>query len=142
LALNCDIIELLENTDFTTDLVYIDPPYGGHSSDYGYMYQFLEEYIYGEKYEDLEYIKEYGKRFVNSKTYEENFVKMLNLMERFPAWLVSYNDSSWESKEYIVDLLKRFKSHVAAYEVDNIDYRYRTERKKKAGIEYIFYARN
>lgn len=138
LALNCDIIELLESTNFVSDLIYLDPPYGGASSDYAYLYQFLEEYIYGEKIENLEHIQKYGKRFSNAKTYEENFVKLLGLIDRFPIWVLSYNDSSWQSKDYIVNLLKSFRKNVKVFSIDNYIYNYRDDKTKKSGTEYVF----
>jgi len=140
LALNCDIIELLENTDFVTDIVYLDPPYGGASSDYAYLYQFLEEYVYGVKIDQLEHIQKYGKRFSNSKTYEENFVRLLELTERFPVWVLSYNDSSWQSKDYIMNLLKKYRANVRAFDINNYIYKYRDDKASKPGTEYVFVA--
>ena len=141
LALNCDIIELLESTNFVTDVIYLDPPYGGASSDYAYLYQFLEEYVYGQKISDMEHIQKFGKRFSSSKTYEENFVKLLNLIERFPTWVLSYNDSSWESKDYIFDLLKTFRRDVKVFNINNYVYKYRDEKTKNTGTEYLFLAK-
>lgn len=138
LALNCDIIELLENTDFVTDVIYLDPPYGGASSNYAYLYQFLEEYIYGDKIENLDHIKKYGKRFSNSQTYEENFIKLLSLIDRFPVWVLSYNDSSWQSKDYIVKILNKFRKEVKVFEINDYVYKYRDDKSNKSGTEYVF----
>jgi len=138
LALNCDIIKLLENTDFVTDIIYLDPPYGGASSDYAYLYQFLEEYVYGMKIEELEHIEKYSKRFSNAKTYEENFLKLLSLLDRFPIWVLSYNDSSWQSKDYIVNLLKEFRNNIQVFDIDNYIYKYRDDKITKPGTEYVF----
>ena len=140
-SLNCDIIELLENSDFVTDVIYLDPPYGGASTDYAYLYQFLEEYIYGEKMDEIDHIQNYGKRFVSKKTYEEHFLKMLELIDRFPIWMLSYNDSSWESKERIIELLSKFRNNVTVHEVNNYIYKYRSDKTDKTGVEYIFIAK-
>ncbi|MFW5891068.1 MAG: hypothetical protein ACOCUI_02515, partial [bacterium] len=140
LALNCDIIELLKNSDFSTDLIYLDPPYGGASSDYAYLYQFLEEYIYGEKIENLKHIQKYGKRFSNSKTYEDNFIKLLELIDRFPIWVISYNDSSWQNKDYIKKMLQKFRKNVKVFNINNYVYKYRDDKTNKSGTEYIFLA--
>ena len=142
LALNCDIITLLENTNFVTDVVYLDPPYGGASSDYAYLYQFLEEYVYGDTINNLEHIKNYGKRFVNGKTYEENFIHLLELLKRFPTWILSYNDSSWQNKDYIISLLSRYKKYVKVHDINDYVYLYRNNKKEKSGTEYIFVARD
>ena len=48
-----DIIDLLESKLIVADLLYLDPPYGGSSSDYSTLYRFLEEYLYEDKLENL-----------------------------------------------------------------------------------------
>jgi adenine-specific DNA-methyltransferase len=142
-AYNGDVIELLDNNpEIVADVVYLDPPYGGDSTDYAFLYQFLEEYIYSQKMDQIDHIKKFGKRFVNKKTYEENFVELLKRLDNFPIWMLSYNDSSWADKDTIVDLLSLYRKNVSVHEVDNYMYNYRSEKKKKVGTEYIFIARD
>jgi len=68
-------------------------------------------------------------------------MKLLGLLERFPIWVLSYNDSSWESKDYIVDILKKYRNNVKVFNIDNYVYNYRDDKTKKAGIEYVFIAK-
>jgi len=141
LAVNMDVIKLLQSDFCKVDCVYFDPPYGGQSSDYTTMYRFLEEYIYSKELENLTHL-ENSQRFIKKKSYEDHFVKMLESSEYIPIWLFSYNDSSWNGIEYITDLIKRFRKNVIV-EVLSDDYRYLYRKKqgrKTQSKEYLIIA--
>ena len=95
---NEDIIELL-NSDkltpiFTKEgkrLVYIDPPYGGQTSDYPKLYSFLEEYIYLKPLDEIEKIQKFN-RYSKKKGYEEQFIEFLDALDKtklFDIWIHS-----------------------------------------------------
>ena len=67
---------------------------------------------------------------------------MLELLQRFPVWVLSYNDSSWQSKEYIVKLLGKYKKNVKVHDINDYVYLYRDKKKAKSGTEYVFVARD
>ena len=92
---NSDIIDLLDADIIQADLMYIDPPYGGASSDYSTLYRFLEEYLYEDKLENLEHIQNGAKRFAKKKGYQEQFEQLLDKCKKFPTLLISYNESSY-----------------------------------------------
>lgn len=92
---NSDIIDLLDADLITADLMYIDPPYGGASSDYSTLYRFLEEFLYEDKLENLEHIQRGAKRFSKKKGYQEQFEQLLDKSKKFPTLLISYNESSY-----------------------------------------------
>lgn len=142
LAVNMDVIDLL-NSDFCkTDCVYFDPPYGGQSSDYATMYRFLEEYIYSDELENLPHIIRQSQRFCNKKHYEANFIEMLTAAKNIPIWMFSYNDSSWKGVDYIKDIIQQFKQSVVI-EVLSSDYRYLYRKKqgrKSKSTEYLIIA--
>ncbi len=143
LATNMDAIDLLKSGFCNVDCVYFDPPYGGQSSDYGTMYRFLEEYIYSDELENLPHIKSHAQKFVKKKTYEENFVEMLEAAKSIPLWLFSYNDSSWKDIEYIKELICN-QGRKVSVEVLAGDYRYLYRKKqgrKKQSSEYLLIAR-
>ena len=122
---NADILDLLESKLVTTDLLYLDPPYGGASSDYAVLYRFLEEYLYEDKLENLEHIKKGSKRFSKKKGYQEQFEHLLSLCGDFPTWLVSYNESSYADVETITSTIKNAgKKDVTVFNVP-ITYQYR-----------------
>ena len=138
---NEDIITLLEANVVKADLLYLDPPYQDSSSDYASLYRFVEEYIYGEKLENLEHIQKGAKRFVHKKDYREHFEKLLSLCPDFKTWLISYNSSSFADKDTITSIIKNAgKKDVSILDVE-IDYQYRKFRKNDKETEYLILAR-
>jgi len=122
---NADIIELLEADIISTDLLYLDPPYGGASSDYSTLYRFLEEFIYEEKLEDLEHIQKGSKRFSKKTGYQEQFEKLLSLCGNFPTWMLSYNESSYADIDTIISTIKNAGKDEVILEAVPITYQYR-----------------
>jgi len=132
---NSDIIDLLESKLLEADLLYLDPPYGGSSSDYAILYRFLEEYLYECKLEDMEHIRRGAKRFSKSKGYQEQFEKLLSLCSGFKTWLISYNESSYANLDTIVSTIKNAgKKNVKTFDVP-ITYQY---RKGKNIVEHDY----
>jgi adenine-specific DNA methylase len=117
------------------DLIYIDPPYGDQQSNYAHMFHFFESYL-GKNIDDSTGA---AKRFSQSKGYEENFVKIIELTKQVPAIAISYNNSSWENIDKVTDIVKSFRSNVEVHSV-NYDYQYRKPEDRK-GIEYLILAR-
>jgi len=129
---NSDIIDLLEANIVQTDIIYLDPPYGGASSDYSNLYRFLEEFIYEKKLEDLEHIQKGAKRYTKAKGYQEQFEHLLALCSNFPIWLLSYNDSSYADLETIKSTIRNAgKSNII---VNEIPYTYQY-RKGKSDVD-------
>lgn len=155
---NSDIIDLLSSDLIKTDLLYLDPPYGGNSSDYAVLYRFLEEYLYECPLEKMEHIQKGAKRFSKSKGYQEQFENLLSLCgNKFKIWLISYNESSYADLDTIKSTIKNAgKSNIKIFDVPII-YQYRkgkgvmepgfssyVESKKKKhlqrGTEYLILA--
>ena len=142
LAVNMDVVGLLQSDFCKVDCVYFDPPYGGQSSDYATMYRFLEEYIYSDELENLPHLSG-AQRFTKKKNYEEHFIEMLEAAEDIPLWMFSYNDSSWNGIDHITNLIKKYKKEVIT-EVLTGNYRYLYRKKQgrtKQSIEYLIIAR-
>ena len=153
---NSDIIKLLESNTIDADLLYVDPPYGGGSSNYAVLYRFLEEYLYECPLEEMEHIQAGAKRFTKNKGYQEQFENLLSLSGKFKTWMLSYNESSFADLDTIVSTIKNAgKTTVKTIEVP-ITYQYRsgkgivepdfnsyTEKGKKhlkRGTEYLILA--
>jgi len=134
-ALNLDCLDALKQSG-EQEMVYIDPPYGQSQSDYASMFAFCEEYIYGQKIEELPHLKT-SKKFVSSKDYDVHFKELLDCARHIPQWAISYNDSSWSGIDYIKSVVSNFRKSV---EVINIDYEYKY-RKNSSGTEYLILAR-
>jgi adenine-specific DNA-methyltransferase len=151
---NCDSISLLEENAINSDIAYIDPPYGGDSSDYFGLYQFIEDFVTVNKNpKNNNY-----HRFTKSKNYESEFNILLDLCSKFRIWLLSYNESSFANIDKIVDIIKQHgRNNVVAKEIP-ITYQYRGEKNEidindfkdnyydnghtfnKRGIEYLIMA--
>ena len=122
---NSDIIDLLEAEVVDADLLYLDPPYGGASSDYVNLYRFLEEYLYECKLEDMEHIQKAGKRFSKGKSYQSEFENLLSLCNKFKTWMISYNESSFADLDTITSIIKNSgKTNIEVVNVP-ITYQYR-----------------
>jgi adenine-specific DNA-methyltransferase len=119
-----DIISLLSSGKVKADMIYLDPPYGGLSSDYGTLYKIFEEYIWGVETSLIPYLVGGANRFKKPKGYKEQLEETLEMCKDFPVWLLSYNCKSFSSKEEIVGLIKRFRKDVVLSSSD-IKYRYR-----------------
>jgi len=133
---NSDIMELLESKTINTDLIYLDPPYGGSSSDYVVLYRFLEEYLYESKLEDLEHIQKGGKRFCRKRGYSDQFEHLLSLCDNFKTWLISYNESSFADIDTIVSMIKNTgKTEVEVCPVP-ITYQYRKDKSKMSEEDF------
>lgn len=157
---NSDIIDLLESKTIKTDLIYLDPPYGGASSDYANLYRFLEEYIYEEKLEDLEHIEKGSKRFSKQKGYQEHFENLLSMCDDFETWMISYNESSYADLETIIETIKKSGRKNVVVKSIPITYQYRKNKNvvdledfrkryyddgykfKERGTEYLILARD
>jgi len=125
---NADIISLLESKGIDADLIYLDPPYGGSSSDYAVLYRFLEEYLYECKLEDMEHIQKGAKRFSKKKNYQEEFEHLLSLCGNFKTWLISYNESSYANLDTITATIKNAgRSQIEVCGVP-ITYQYRKDK--------------
>jgi adenine-specific DNA methylase len=136
---NADIIELLQSNIINTDLIYLDPPYGGASSDYSVLYRFLEEFLYEDKLENLEHVQKGGKRFSKKTGYQEQFENLLSLCGNFKTWMISYNESSYADIDTITSTIKNAGKKDVILESVPITYQY---RKGKNVVDEEFFKSN
>lgn len=136
---NADIVELLDADIIEADLMYIDPPYGGASSDYSTLYRFLEEYLYEDKLENLEHIQRGAKRFSKKKGYQEQFEQLLDKSKGFPTWLLSYNESSYADLDTIKATIKNAGRTSIIVKAVPITYQY---RKGKSEVDAEHFKEN
>ena len=133
---NMDAIDFLTTIHPIVDLCYIDPPYGGDQSDYGYMYSFLEELIYRESYEDIKKNRDGDSRFTSGKKYRDNFDELMGKVSYIPNLIISYNSSSWGTIEEICDVIKKYRSNIVVEEF-LYSYKYRNKSKEDKAKEYV-----
>jgi adenine-specific DNA methylase len=118
-------------------IIYIDPPYGGQQSDYPFMYSFAEEYVRQTAFESIGELSS-DRKYTKKTGYAEDFSKLLSVLPKDPAWIFSYNDDSWGTKEEITKLIKGFKNDVV---VEEVTYRYQQREDRSSAKEYLILAK-
>jgi len=124
----------IENNNDT--LVYLDPPYGKNSSDYSNLYRFSEEFLYEDKLENLNHIKDGGKKFNNKKEYNKHFCEVLDKCSKAKYLLISFNASSFNSIEKICEIIKKYKKNILVKSIP-IAYNYRKNRTNFDCVEKV-----
>ncbi len=128
-AYNQDVFNLLSK--IKADVIYLDPPYPGTMNDYYGFYGIFDEYIDSKKYSS------FGNNFMNR---EESIIlleKLFSNLGNYQHWILSYNNSSFPSKEVIMKMLSKFSKKVTLAEKDHL-YKVTGKEKKKINKEYLF----
>lgn len=124
-----DIFEAIDKID--ADLIYLDPPYIGTMNNYFGFYGIMDEMIEGKKLEPFK------NNFIDKKTAIDLFDNLFSKLGKYKYWLLSYNNSSYPSKEQLLDLLSKYSNNIKVLEHEHV---YKTTGKinKKNNIEYLF----
>lgn len=145
--------EMAIRTANVSDVLYIDPPYGGFNSDYAWMYRVCEEFMTGRLLEECVELRETAVKFKGDdyerdktfrakprKSYHENFATLLSASGSHPCWIISFNESSFASIKDIVEVVSSFRKNVVVETIDGYRYNYR-DNDAKAGSEYMICAK-
>ena len=133
LSLNEDVFDAIEK--FQADIIYLDPPYTGTMNNYFGFYGMLDEYIEGKK------IEPFGNNFIDKKTSIDLFDKLFSKLGNFKYWYLSYNNSSYPTKEILVELLGKYSDNIKIIERPHI-YKIKEKKNKKYNIKYLFIVEN
>jgi len=140
-------------TEYSPDLVYIDPPYYSPHSDNEYVrrYHFVEGIAcdwHGVQFQwetKTRKFKSYPTPFSTKKGTYDAFDKLFS-MYRDCTMVVSYSSNSKPTKDEMLELLAKYKSSV---EVVSVSHRYsfgnqrhKVQNNKNEVNEYIFIANN
>ena len=136
---NYDVFDFVDKTTINEDtLIYIDPPYGSQQSDYLRMFRWNEEFVLNKKIESLPYFNN-SKKFINTKTYMDNFLELLYKLSKFKTLVISYNEKSWASIDEIGKIIKDSGRSII---VEELKYRYRHRKINDCiGKEYLIIVR-
>lgn len=138
---NMDAIDFLRTVKPKVDLAYIDPPYGGSQSDYGFMYALFEEMLHGSSYKEIEEKRFGADRFIDKSNYKDNFRELLKASKYIPNIIISYNDTSWGTIEEIQEVVEEYRNNVVVEEFE-YSYKYRNKDNNDKGTkEYIIVAK-
>ncbi len=133
LSLNDDIFNLLDTVK--ADIIYLDPPYTGTMNNYFGFYGMIDEYILGKK------IKPFSNNFMDKKTALELFDKLFSKLNNYKYWLLSYNNSSYPTKEQLIELLGKYSNNIRLVEKNHV-YQITGKENKQENMEYLFIVEN
>jgi adenine-specific DNA-methyltransferase len=133
ISYNDDIFNLLEKVK--ADIIYLDPPYTGTMNNYFGFYGMADEYIASEK------IEPFKNNFIDKKTSVELFDQLFSNLQNYKYWMLSYNNSSFPSKEQLLEIISKYSDNVQIIEKEHI-YKITGKENKKTNTEYLFIAEN
>jgi len=132
-AYNEDTFDLLGKVK--ADIIYLDPPYTGTMNNYFGFYGLIDDFITSEKTEPFE------NNFINKNIAGELFDKLFSKLSNFKYWYLSYNNSSYPSKDELLYLLNKYSDNVQVIERKH-DYKITGKQKKQTNKEYLFIVEN
>jgi adenine-specific DNA-methyltransferase len=133
ISLNDDVFNLLGKVK--ADIVYLDPPYTGTMNNYFGFYGLFDDYFYSTKKTPFK------NNFVDKKTALELFDKLFSNLKNYKYWMLSYNNSSFPTKEQLLFLLEKYSDDVQIIERKH-NYKVTGKVKKEANKEYLFLVKN
>jgi adenine-specific DNA-methyltransferase len=131
-AYNRDIFDLLGGVE--ADIIYLDPPYSSTMNNYFGFYGPLDEYVSSRREEPFK------NNFIDRNASLILFDKLFSGLKDYKYWVLSYNNSSYPSKEEIIGLIKKYSRDVKLVK-RNHTYRVTGKRNKRNNIEYLFIAK-
>lgn len=132
-AYNGNVFKVISKV--TADLVYLDPPYTGTMNNYFGFYGFLDNFINSKKGEPFE------NNFIDKKTSLDLFERLFLKLKKYKYWILSYNNSSYPSKEALTKLIKKFDKNVKIIEKKH-NYQITGKETKTQNKEYLFIVNN
>ncbi|MFO0479789.1 MAG: DNA adenine methylase [Bacteroidota bacterium] len=133
ISLNEDVFNLLGKV--MADIIYLDQPYTGTMNNYFGFYGLIDSYISST-------IKEpFKNNFVDKKTSIELFDNLFSNLKNYKYWMLSYNNSSFPTKEQLLYLLSKYSDDVQIIERKH-NYKVTGKEKKEINKEYLFIVKN
>lgn len=133
IAYNDDVFNLLDKV--SADIIYLDPPYTGTMNNYFGFYGLLDDFITSKK------TKPFENNFINKKIAVELFDNLFSKLSNFKYWYLSYNNSSFPSKDELLYLLNKYSDNVQVIERKHV-YKITGKEKKETNKEYLFIVKN
>jgi adenine-specific DNA-methyltransferase len=128
-AFNSDVFQLIPKVN--ADLIYLDPPYTGTMNNYFGFYGLIDEYLKQKK------LKPFNNNFIDKKIALDLFDNLFSKLGKYKYWFLSYNNSSYPTKEQLLSLLKKYSKNVKVIE-KNHNYQVTGKNKKTKNKEYLF----
>lgn len=132
-AYNEDIFTLIDIIN--ADLIYLDPPYTGTMNNYFGFYGAVDEMLKGKN------LQPFDNNFVDKKNAINLFDKLFQKLKKYKYWMLSYNNSSYPTKEQLINLLSKYSGNIKILEYEH-PYKVTGKEKKNKNIEYLFIIEN
>lgn len=133
MAYNDDIFNLLDKVE--ADVIYLDPPYTGTMNNYFGFYGLIDNYIKSSL------TKPFENNFINKNKAIILFDKLLSKLQNYRYWFLSYNNSSFPSKDELLHLLNKYSNNVRVVEKKH-NYQITGKEKKEKNKEFLFIVEN
>jgi adenine-specific DNA-methyltransferase len=133
IAYNDDVFNLLDKVK--ADIIYLDPPYTGTMNNYFGFYGLMDDFITSNK------TKPFDNNFINKKIAVELFDNLFSKLSNFKYWYLSYNNSSYPSKDDLLTLLNKYSENVQVIERKHV-YKITGKEKKEKNKEFLFIIEN
>lgn len=117
------------------DIIYLDPPYTGTMNNYFGFYGIIDEYIEEKKLEPFEH------NFIDKKESLILFDKLFSNLKNFKYWFLSYNNSSYPSKEQLVEIISKYSDNIKIIEKKH-NYKITWKENKNNNKEFLFIIEN
>ena len=85
--------------------------------------------------------KPFDNNFIDKKNSLELFERLFSELKNYKYWILSYNNSSYPSKEALTNLIKKFAKDVKIIEKKH-NYQITGKDTKTQNKEYLFIVRN
>lgn len=130
---NQDIFDLLK--EIKADLIYLDPPYTWTMNNYFGFYGLLDEFV------NTKTLKPFKNNFIEKKDSLVLFDKLFSNLQNFKYWMLSYNNTSYPSKEDLLEVISKYSTEIQILERKHI-YQITGKKNKKDNTEYLFIIKN
>ena len=130
---NDDVFNILHKVE--ADIIYLDPPYTGTMNNYFGFYGLIDNYINSEISEP------FSNNFIDKKDTIQQFDKLFSNLSNFKYWVLSYNNSSFPSKDDLIKIIGKFSKNIEVIEKNHI-YKITGKEKKETNKEYLFIIKN
>ncbi|TXD85269.1 DNA adenine methylase [Subsaximicrobium wynnwilliamsii] len=132
-AHNDDVFNVLDR--IKADIIYLDPPYTGSMNNYFGFYGLMDDFIASEKTKPFEH------HFMDKKSAISLFDTLFSKLSNFKYWYLSYNNSSYPSKEELLNLLHKYADNIKVIERKHV-YKITGKEKKEKNKEFLFIVEN
>jgi DNA-cytosine methyltransferase len=132
-AFNDDVFKLLGKVK--ADVIYLDPPYTGTMNNYFGFYGALDNFTLSKV------TKPFANNFIDKNSSIEVFDKLFANLKNYRYWYLSYNNSSFPTKEQLMELLKKYSSRIQVLEKPH-SYKLTGKNNKTKNTEYLFIVEN